>query len=335
MKPNDSCPWPRLRTRVNHGFTLIELLVVIAIIGVLVSLLLPAIQSAREAARRAQCTNNLKQIGLALQNYMGVHDRLPAARTGSPHLWSALAQILPHMEGTAAYNAINFNLGTLPSADRPWDYGNTTATSLTIQSFLCPSDPQPERLDPQYGANNYVANSGTGLANGGSFRSEDGPQQVDGLFFDRSSVRPAEVRDGQSQTAAFTETTRGSGADSSGPSPADSRLQYGQGPTVAVVTDEFCRGSITLWVGQRGREWVRGSYIYATINFYWTPNFAQMDCLSGNIRGRMSARSAHPGGVNVLFLDGHVGFIKDSMQQATWRAIATRRGGEVVSADQL
>lgn len=320
-------------SRNRSAFTLIELLVVIAIIAVLISLLLPAVQSAREAARRAQCTNNLKQIGLALHNYESVHSRLPSARTGSPHLWSALAQILPMLEGTAVSNSINFQLGSLPAATRPWDYGNTTALATVISSYICPSDPKSDKLTPEFGPNNYMANAGTGTQNGGSFRQEDGPQQVDGVFYDRSSVRFSEVTDGLSNTAAFTESTKGTGVDTVGSVAADQFRQYAQGPALTSINDEFCKNSIIGWIGQRGREWARGSFIYATINFYRTPNHAMYDCMSGNVIGRMSPRSYHSGGVNVLFLDGHVRFVKNSISNEAWWAAATRNRGEVISAD--
>ena len=106
-----------------YGFTLIEILVVIAIIGLLVALLMPAIQAAREAARRAQCSNNLKQIGLAVQNYEGVYKRLPSARTGSPHLWSAQAQILPYLEGGNVYGTIDFTYGMRHFKAEPLSFG--------------------------------------------------------------------------------------------------------------------------------------------------------------------------------------------------------------------
>lgn len=324
-----------MNRRRAGGFTLIELLVVIAIIAVLISLLLPAVQAAREAARRTQCTNNLKQIGLAVHNYETVHGRLPSARTGSPHLWSSLAQILPMMEGSFIQNSINFQLGSLPAPSRPWDYGNVTALATVVSTFLCPSDTRQDKLTPEFGPNNFVANAGTGNQNGGSFRPEDGPQQIDGVFFDRSAVRFAEVVDGLSNTVAFTETIKGNGVDTPGKIAQDRSRQYVQGPALTAISEEFCRDSYTAWIGQRGREWARGSFIYATINFARTPNHDQPDCMSGNVIGRMSARSMHPGGVNTLFLDGHVRFIKNTVARETWWAIATRNRGELFSADSL
>ncbi|AMV37388.1 DUF1559 domain-containing protein [Planctomyces sp. SH-PL62] len=319
----------------RRAFTLIELLVVIAIIAVLIALLLPAVQAAREAARRMQCANNLKQIGLAVNTYEGAHGRLPSARTGSPHLWSALAQILPNLEGGSLHNAINFDHGSLATSSRPGDYANTTAVATAVATYLCPSDRRSERLDPAFGPNNYVANAGSGLPNGGSFRPQDGPEPVDGVFFDLHSVRFAEITDGLSNTAAFSETIKGSGVDPLGATPQDRASQYAQGASLTAVTDAFCTDSILIWSGQRGREWARGSFIYATFNHFFTPNSKSPDCLSGNVAGRTAARSFHSGGANVLFCDGHVQFAKDSVAASVWRAVATRNRGEIVSADQL
>lgn len=308
---------------------MVEVLVVIAIIGLLVALLLPAVQAAREAARRLQCTNNLKQIGLALQNYEGTSRCLPSARTGSPHLWSAQAQILPHLEGGNVYQTIDFHRGVL-------DPANLEAVRAIIPTYLCPSDTKQDRLHANFGPNNYMANAGTGLQNGGSFRDygPEGTDRIDGVFFDRSAVCFAEVTDGLTNTAAYSETIKGTGSDTTASAPTDKLRQFSQGPQLVPVTDSFCAG-LTFWSGQRGREWARGNLNAASYNHFHTPNHPSSDCLSGNVMGRISARSFHPGGVNVLFLDGHVSFAPDSIDLATWRALATRMGREVVSSIML
>ncbi len=150
----------------RRGFTLIELLVVIAIISVLIALLLPAVQAAREAARRMQCTNNLKQIGIALHNYEGSNGLFPPGRTNYPHLWSSLAQLLPSMEGNALFNAVNYDF---PSEANNAPYlANTTAESAAINQFLCPTDGITNVI-PVFGATNYVSCAGTGTLNNGNF----------------------------------------------------------------------------------------------------------------------------------------------------------------------
>ncbi|AGA24651.1 DUF1559 domain-containing protein [Singulisphaera acidiphila] len=322
-----TCSSP-LRHRRPHsiGFTLIELLVVIAIIAVLIGLLLPAVQSAREAARRIQCTNNLKQVGLALHNYVGTHELLPPGRGATPLVWSSLASLLPFLEGSTVYNTLNFSI-------TPLDVSNSTGVATIISTFLCPSDTKQDRIAATYGPNNYLANVGTGLQNGGSFRPQDGTEEIDGLFFDRSSIRFAAITDGLSNTAAFSETIKGDGIGSSGLKARDPIRQYALGSGLPV-TDSFCAG-LTMWLGTRAQEWGRGSFTYTTFNHFLTPNSASSDCISGATGGRMAARSFHSGGVNVLIADGHIRFVKNSISLATWRAIATRSGGEVISADQL
>src|SRR5262249_40889881 len=161
-------------------------------------------------------------------NYEGTHGVLPSARTGSPMLWSAEAQILPNLEGGALYNAINFNLPELPpSATQPLGAANGTAVGTTINTYLCPSDPRGnQRFLPTLAPNNYMAIAGTGTTNGGSMRQIDFTGTPDGLFYDLSAVHFADILDGLSNTAAFGETLKGTGVDSTGPTPQDPRLQY-------------------------------------------------------------------------------------------------------------
>jgi len=315
----------------RQAFTLIELLVVIAIIAVLISLLLPAVQSAREAARRAQCTNNLKQIGLALHNYENSHAMFPVGRTSFPALWSSLSQILPFIEGTSEYAAINFDIPPLSSGTA--SPANLTAVSSVVETYLCPSDSQ-SRIVPEFGMTNYVGNAGTGSINGGSFRIDAGPQLPEGLFFDRKAIRIAEITDGLSNTVAFAETVLGNGINTSSRTPQDFRRQFVL-TTASAITPANCAAT-GQWVGDRGREWSRGSFIMAAYNHFFTPNSKEPDCTNtGRAAAITAARSFHPGGVNALYADGHVQFSKDTTSLNTWRAVSTRSGGEVISADSL
>lgn len=316
----------------SRGFTLIELLVVIAIIAVLISLLLPAVQAAREASRRMQCVNNLKQVGIALHNYENSLSIFPPGRTSWPNVWSSLAQLLPQMEGNNQFNALNFDFPPvdLTSSGGLTNAPNTTSVSTTVKSFLCPTDPQ-DRLDPNFGPNNYVANAGTGTLNGGSFKVVAGAPVPDGVFYDTSNVRIATITDGLSNTVAFSETTKGLGLDSASATPQNARSQFVI-TAAASITPATC-ATAASWSGDRGREWARGSFILAAYNHFYTPNSRQPDCSNtGRAAAITAPRSFHPGGVNSLFCDGHVQFVKDSVNQVTWWALSTRAGGEVVSA---
>ena len=144
----------------RRGFTLIELLVVIAIIGVLVALLLPAVQAAREAARRAQCSNNLKQIGIALHGYLTAIGQFPPGRinshiAGRGNCWGAYAQLLPNLEQKPVFDAFNFDL------DPDGSPANTTAAGTFINAFICPTDGYPTQAQAGYAMHNYLLNVGS------------------------------------------------------------------------------------------------------------------------------------------------------------------------------
>jgi len=341
-------PRPARTDRARHAFTLIELLVVIAIVGILVALLLPAVQSAREAARRAHCVNNLKQIGLGLHNYHGSWDCFPvgfpyAYRNVAPqssalqYRWSVLAQMAPFLEQAAISNALNFDF---PIAHKPagggsafWPYypDNTTAMATRVSIFACPSDGAPAPAGAASGPSNYAFCAGDG-SNGGDARN------ADGAFILGAPQTVAALTDGTSQTAAASEQLLGIAGPYSqaSPSPVPSpRSRAMARVSTATLSETDCAASAAGWLLNKGASWWDGNYQNTLYNHYLTPDADRPDCVVYHNPGWKAARSHHPGGVNVLFCDGHVGFATDSVEPRVWRAIATRAGGEVVPADAL
>jgi prepilin-type N-terminal cleavage/methylation domain-containing protein/prepilin-type processing-associated H-X9-DG protein len=342
--------------RRSKGFTLIELLVVIAIIGVLVSLLLPAVQSAREAARRAQCTNNLKQIGLALHNYHSTTDSFPMGGSRNMRVfngyddwtvWSAHALLLPYLEQTPLYNAANFNWA--PDGDGPTSTAiNITVRDARVNAFLCPSDPFAGRVN----TNSYHGSYGTttnGNVNG-----------CTGLFTIRLSYGLRDITDGSSQTVAFAEALTGHNnnqdpyrgnahvsdqtADPGGVRMLDaSQATDAQLVNAINICGNAFRTNINVRSNRRGWRWGVGIPGFALFNTIQTPNEARYNgCRFGCNNGCnmdegfvYPASSMHSGGVNVMMGDGSVRFVKDSINRRTWMALGTRMNGEAVSSDSF
>ena len=309
----------------RRAFTLIELLVVVAIIAVLVGLLLPAVQKVRESAAKASCTNNLKQLGLALHAYESVNKAFPPGRNAYPKVVSAPARLLAYVEQADLQRLVNPD-GTLA------DPMNVTAAAYPVKLFVCPSDPRAGRVPGVATAGgNYVACNGTGVTTDaagavtGYLKIPDG----NGLFA-QTPVKVAEVLDGLSNTAAVTESTLGTGVVPPSAAAADKRFVVlkvagGNDPTPAD-----CAAATGTFAADRGGMWLNGHYGQTLTNHYYPPNARDVwDCgnASGN-KALASARGFHPGGVNLLLADGAVRPVADAVTLTVWRGLATKQGGE-------
>jgi prepilin-type N-terminal cleavage/methylation domain-containing protein len=329
-----------------RAFTLIELLVVIAIIGVLIALLLPAVQSAREAARRIQCTNNLKQIGLAIHNYVESRGSLPLGQgpelNGMYFGWSSLAMMLPFLEQSPLYSSINFNItgGSAPGTPE-----NLTAQNAHINAFLCPSD--VDRLTSPSGHNNYVGNTGAGPDSNGARPSGvicGSKMYLTGPYFESTVIRLQDITDGLSQTVAFSECVKGIGLYNNGQAPDNmnppgSVLRFGTLPAAAEQVYIICYASNPSAPGARlaglysvGSFWHIGTTNATRYNHVMPPNTWSCAEKNSDSDGAHTAASRHPGIVNTLLADGSVRSVKGSVNRFVWRALATRAGGEAVSA---
>jgi len=336
-----------------RGFTLIELLVVVSVIAALMAFLLPAVQSAREAARRIECVNHLKQIGLALQSYESTYRFFPGVETPSGtiagqsysnHAYSPLARILAQLDQGPLFNASNLTAqATLP--DSLW--ANLTVMSTSVSVFLCPSD--GTSAAPGYGRVNYRFNLGPGpWFAPAPLKQEAG----DGPFTTHRFYSPASYSDGLSQTIGVSERLQGNwleGIWSSGDyvltGVGDSLM--GHIPhflTIDWVVSVCASASPTLPIETRsGESWFLSGYHFTDYNHCATPNSPIRDCsiysFKENIHWRtlhegvFAARSRHPGGVNTLLMDGSVRFVHDATNLAVWRALATRNRGDIISSD--
>ena len=337
----------------RRGFTLIELLVAIAIIAVLIALLLPAVQAAREAARRMQCVNNLKQLGLAIHNYESTNGVLPpqqvlgyAGTTLSfKSQWGATSRLAPYLELGPLYNSINYSLTTSNA-------GNATVVSTSIKTLICPSEikPQPNTTTSGAGVTSTYAISNYGWCAGdwytfGGLGSAPGR----GAFGTNLSRTLAAFTDGLSQTVLNAEVKAYQPAYHNCPSSVPANLA-----TPTALPDPTTVLSVVAAAGSQcgapttgHAKWCHGDTFNDAFTTALTPNTRSpsstttldSDLVSvdeddgGPTYSSVTSRSYHPGGVNSLFGDGSVKFLKDSINWRAWRALGTVVGGEVVSAD--
>jgi prepilin-type N-terminal cleavage/methylation domain-containing protein len=336
-------------TSRRRGFTLIELLVVIAIIGVLIALLLPAVQAAHEAARRAQCTNNLKQLGIAMHNYHDANGMFPIGRTGirrptgdpvlaagykndptganyNRRTWAF--RILPYIEQTTLANTINFSVSWNTPA-----WVNTTALRTSIATFHCPSDPGTDSTEEAGSSNhrpngNYMVNWGnTHFFQNGQNDPFTGPmpgalataQFVGAPFGLDRAYGLRDFTDGTSTTLLLSEVIVGQ-AQGSAQNQSDHRGD--------VYNDDY-NGCMFMAYSPPNSPVVDWVPTYCQYPFSTNP-----PCVSKN-PAYNAARSFHSVGVNAAMGDGSVRFVKNTINPITWRGLSTPNGGELISADAL
>lgn len=309
-----------------RGFTLVEALVAIGIVAILIGLLLPAVQAAREAARRAGCMNNLKQLVLAAHEYSSLWQSFPPGGSGG---WATLRQrkarnysphclLLPHLEHIELFNSINLQLPGVMSPDA----GNMTSATVRVRGFVCPSDPGTVAM--QLGANNYRGNAGACYA-----CAEEGP----GAFVPYRAADLSSFTDGLANTVAFSEKLTDPGDEALG-------SNAGWSPAVAYPERDTADGWLDLcsrvrrasehgWSGS-GRTWMNGGAIFTLFYSASTPNHPVRDCgfPSYSGIGVFSARSSHPGGVNACMSDGAGRWITSLIDLKLWRQMSTRSAGD-------
>lgn len=307
----------------RRGFTLIELLVVIAIIAVLIALLLPAVQQAREAARRTQCKNNLKQLGIAMHSYHDTFLGFPMAKGGSG--FPAQARILPYMDQAPLYNLINFNVS-------PTNAANAVPYATTLAALRCPSDSDSMQAIAG-GRNNYYTNYGTGVVNSLNSPPNDLLPPPDGPIFQSSCVNIADILDGTSSTVLMSERCLGDGSNGISTRRTDT-FQPGTYPATADEALTQCRAVNVNDLTKQGKSnggvsWLSPDHTTTYYHHVLPPN--DLSCMYPPQRISTTANSRHVGGVHSLLCDGSVRFVSENIDLNVWRALGSRKGGEVIS----
>ncbi|MDG3007277.1 DUF1559 family PulG-like putative transporter [Paludisphaera mucosa] len=310
------------RSTNNKAFTLIEAVVVISILAILVALLIPAVSAARESARRAQCTNNLRQTGIAINSHLTQKNYYPREENA----YSAFVFMLPFLEQTSLFNSINVSMPRSLYTG-PGD-ANFTSFSTRLSLFCCPSDYASSGI---LGAVAYAGNLGTGV---GKFtRPENGPF-ASALM--SPAIRDTLVRDGLTNTAAMSEFCRTQNAF--GPKLGRAIYQlgtYSRGQFSSMVSDciNLNESDAQLSNDSRGICWGYDGFSNTSYDHNITPN-GHTCAAQGSFQGAWTASSYHNDGVNCIQLDGHVSFIRDSISEASWRALGTMNGAEIFTESQ-
>ncbi len=337
----------RVRRITLHGFTLVELLVVIAIIGIMVGLLLPAVQAAREAARRMQCQNHLKQVALACHNYHSAFKKFPtsatidlsATSTGNNGSWGVHGRILPFHEQGNLYDDVDLSVA--------WD-NQMAIDGVKIEVYACPSDPGSDQIrNPGSGRPNlYPTNYGFNFGTWFVFdpMSREGG---DGMFYPNAFLRFRDCLDGTSTTLLAAEVKAWT-----------PYLRNGGPPSTAIPIDAssvaFVAGTASQFKSTGHTEWPDGRVHHTGMTTTMTPN-TRVNYLQNGIQydidynswqegkngiageptyAAITSRSQHVGLVHVAFLDGSIASISDSVDRAIWRAMGTRANHEMVQRDR-
>ena len=312
----------------RSAFTLVELLVVIAIIGILIALLLPAVQAAREAARRTQCSNHLKQLALGLHNYHTAQGKFPSGQyvpiepSGQSKYWvrySWFYGVLPFVEQQTLADKYQAHISGPRTGS--WSYTKLPDKDAIVSTFLCPSDGASPKVTNGSGAGNQQGFHGNYMLNAGDSYFKAGnnaasSEKRNGLFFPLSNISMGDIRDGSSNTLMASEI---------------------------ILVPDGAIGSTDEDVRGRYHNSIHAGALVSTL---YPPNTSQPDrfnyCLGGKIAEApctatgtnvvVSARSYHPGGVVAAKADGSVAFLSESVDMILYHALGTRAGGEAVSA---
>ena len=338
----------------SSGFTLVELLIVIAIIALLMVLLLPAVNAAREAGRRTQCVNKIRQMGIAATNYHSAHQHFPVGRNRwkndgtRDHNWSQHSRLLVYMEQLGTEFLID---ESLPPGNR----ANRKAREVHVDTFRCPSDLEDRMIQSVphnqagWGRNNYKANAGndSGEIIG---RGKKRYERNNGIFVTNEAIAIKNIKDGTGKTALFAEAVLGDADVMRVEVPGDWFRVSARNRTANEIRDACLALDVTKMTGstkqvsRSGRNWVWGNYIPSRYNHVIEPNGrscargitgGNLDASSPNNGGSATtASSRHPGGVNVVMADASVRFVQSGVDLRIWRAMGSRSGKEHFSFDE-